>query len=132
MDQLVAAVSPAALLALRASEGELAFIAALVPGDDEQRHLAQLRLLLDEQQGLLDESQLWYPYEVIECGARALQPGHEREFVLCTLVLLLAASNGIPISIDLAEHLTDRAGDYEELPADLRDAVLDAYMSAGY
>ncbi|HDS0951224.1 TPA: hypothetical protein QDZ34_003907 [Stenotrophomonas maltophilia] len=119
-------------LALSASPDELAWIAALCDaGDDAPRHLAQLQAL-QHQGGRLSETQEWYPFEVIERGASQLQLGHEREFVICVLLWLQALAQGRASVLDPHLHLDDRAMDIEALPDALRDAVLDAFMAAGY
>ena len=124
--------SSARALALSASPVELAWIAGLCDaGDDAPRHLSQLQAL-QQQGGLLNESQEWYPFEVIERGASQLHAGHEREFVICVLLWLQALAQGRASSLDPSLHLDDRAMDIEALPDALRDAVLDAFTAAGY
>ncbi|KAF1014891.1 MAG: hypothetical protein GAK31_02378 [Stenotrophomonas maltophilia] len=131
MDAL--ARSPLCLdLALTATAAELAWIAALCDaGDDAGRHLAQLQQL-QQQAGRFGDEQVWYPYEVIERGARRLHPGHEREFVACMLLWLQALSQGRSSVLDPRLHLDDCGMDIEALPDALRDTVLDAFMAAGY
>ncbi|OBU67918.1 hypothetical protein A9K58_08090 [Stenotrophomonas maltophilia] len=127
-----ASASPACSLALSASPAELAWIAALCDdGDDATRHLQQLQAVL-QQGGTFDDAQEWYPFEVIERGASQLQPGHEREFVICVLLWLQALAQGRASILDPGLHLDDRAMDIEALPDALRDAVLDAFTAAGY
>ncbi|AWH22807.1 hypothetical protein C1933_17050 [Stenotrophomonas sp. ZAC14D2_NAIMI4_6] len=124
--------APGRSMALTASANELAWIAGLCDaGDDAPRHLAQLQAV-QQQGGRLNETQEWYPFEVIERGASHLHPGHEREFVICVLLWLQALAQGRASSLDPHLHLDDRAMDIEALPDALRDAVLDAFMAAGY
>ncbi|HYQ25056.1 hypothetical protein [Stenotrophomonas sp.] len=118
--------------ALTATTDELSWIAALCDaGDDAPRHLAELKAL-QRQGGRLSETQEWYPFEVIERGASRLQPGHEREFVICMLLWLKALAHGRASVLDPQLHLDDRAMDIEALPETLRDILLDAFMDAGY
>ncbi|WMJ70557.1 hypothetical protein [Stenotrophomonas sp. 24(2023)] len=127
-----ASVPPTLGLALSASAVELAWIAALCDaGDDAGRHLDQLQRL-QRQAGHFSDDQVWYPYEVIERGASQLHPGHEREFVICLLLWLQALAQGRATGLDPRLHLDDRAMDIEALPDSLRDAVVDAFVAAGY
>lgn len=107
-------------LARTVTDDELAFIAALDYGQDIARHLAALRLVRREQKGIVSPKQRWFPYEVIELGAHALRPGHEREFSLCTLLVLANAAAGADTSTVLHAKFADRAADYDRLPCELR------------
>jgi hypothetical protein len=113
-----------------ATESELRYIASLDYGQDSERHLNALRSLIFEQGGDLQVDQYWYPHEVIALGSHHLADGHEREFFFCTMLLLQAVANGYDTSVGLGAKLSDRAGDYDRLPAALRDEVLRAYESA--
>lgn len=110
---------------------ELKFIAGRDYGADLDIHLKELRKLLNGQAGVLSGSQYWHPYEVIELTAHALVPGHEKEFVACTILVLRAVASGYDTSTDLDLKFNDRAQDYDSLPTDLRAVVLDAYVQAG-
>jgi len=113
------------------SESELSYIAELDYRQDSHRHLESLRAVILGQDGSLREGQSWYPYEVIELGANALKPGHEREFVICTLLVIQAVIDGFDSSTDLTTKFSDRAQDYDLLPPMLREEVLRAYQIAG-
>jgi hypothetical protein len=89
-----------------------------------------LRKLFRGQGRVISEGQDWHPYEVIELGAHSLIPGHEREFVACTLLVIAAIADGVDTSTTLAWKLDDRAADYDALPHGLREIVLDAYIQA--
>jgi hypothetical protein len=112
------------------SNDELQFIAAADYGEEQEAHLAALRNVVSAQ-GHLSEEQYWYPYEVIELRAHALEPGHEREFAACTLLVIQAVVDGYDSATPLGQKLADRAQDYDRLPSELRDMVLDAYQQAG-
>lgn len=112
-----------------ATESELRYIASLDYDQDSERHLDALRSLIFEQEGNLLADQYWYPHEVIALGSHHLVDGHEREFFFCTMLLLQAIANGYDTSVDLGDKLSDRAKDYDRLPAALRDEVLRAYES---
>lgn len=113
------------------SESELSYIAELDYGQGSHRHLESLRAVILGQDGSLREGQSWYPYEVIELGANALNPGHEREFVICTLLVIQAVIDGFDSSTDLTTKFSDRAQDYDLLPPMLREEVLRAYQIGG-
>ena len=117
-------------LVLSASKRELEFIAALDYGQDVDQHLDALRTLLSEQQCKFKEGQVWFPYEVVELGSHALVPGHEREFAICTLLVIEAVRTGFDSGTDLNEKLSNRARDYDLLPTDLREEILSAYARA--
>ncbi|TBR40599.1 MULTISPECIES: hypothetical protein [Dyella] len=105
------------------TENELGFIAGLDYGQDRDRHEAALRLVINQQGGQLKKAQQWFPYEVIELGAHHLQVGHEREFAICTLLVIRSVRSGFDKATDLAEKRAARDDDYRLLPANLRDAI---------
>ena len=112
------------------TEEELAFIAGLDYGMGVDKHLAALREVIFEQEGDMTPEQYWHPHEVIALGSHHLQPGHEREFFFCTMLLLQAVQSGYDDTVDLLEKFQDRASDYQQLPDELRDGVLEAYLSS--
>jgi hypothetical protein len=114
-----------------ATKSELEYIAALDYGQDAETHLAALNAVIFDQSGNLTDDQRWFPYEVIELGSHVLEPGHEREFFFCTMLVLHAAYSGYDTSVDLSDKLADRATQYDQLPIHLRDEVLRAYQLAG-
>ena len=118
-----------ARLSITPSDDELAFIAALDYAQDVERHLVALRSLVRDQDGLLAEGQHWFPYEVIELGSHSLQPGHEREFVICTLLVLANVAAGLDTSTDVEAKFSDRAADYDRLPTPLKEEVLSAFQA---
>jgi hypothetical protein len=112
------------------TESELAFIASADYGQDVQEHLAALRGLIFEQDGILRDGQTWFPYEVVELGSHSLKPGHEREFVICTLLVLANVAAGVDKSTDIAAKFADRAAEYDQLSPQLREEILNAYTLA--
>lgn len=114
------------------TDDELEFIASRDYGIDADLHVTELKKLVASQGALPAEGQHWYPYEVIELGAHRLVPGHEREFAVCTLLVLRAVDAGFDTSTLLEMKLEDRAADYRALQAPLGDVILSAYESAGY
>jgi|GEM_PF-3036323 len=71
------------------SEKEIKFISKLDCKQDVERHKEALNKVIFEQAGAIGEYQVWFPYEVIELGANALVQGHEKEFTICTMLILL-------------------------------------------
>lgn len=114
------------------TDDELEFIASRDYGIDADLHLAELRKLVASQGGLLTEGQHWYPYEVIELGAHRWVHGHDREFAVCTLLVVRAVDSGFDMSTSLEMKLEDRAADYQALQARLGDVILRAYESVGF
>ncbi len=112
------------------SESELAFISSLDYGQDTQRHLEALHTVFFGQGGIVKSDQRWFPYEVIELGSNALTPGREREFAICTLLVLANVAAGVDTSTDVQAKFEDRASDYDRLPPDLREEILNAYQRA--
>ena len=113
------------------TESELAYVASLDYGEDSLKHLEALRAVIFEQEGNLKAEQYWHPYEVIELGALSLEPGHEREFVICTLLVIQAVVSGYDKSTDLAERRMDKASYYAALPVGLGEKISNAYQAAG-
>jgi len=110
-----------------ATEGELRFIACLDYGNDAGRHFEALKKVLQDQNGEITNENLWHPYEVIELGSHWLQQGHEREFVLCTLLVVGAIRSGFDRSTTLSEKFANRVSDYALLPDQLKSIVLECY-----
>ena len=71
-------------LVVSVGESGLKFIASLDCEQDVEKHHSALTTVLSKQNGVITADQYFFPYEVIELGANALQPGREAEFALCT------------------------------------------------
>jgi len=113
------------------TDDELTFISGLDYGQNRDRHLEALRKVIFEQDGVPTREQYWFPYEVIELGAHSLKPGHEREFTICTLLVINAVLTGFDNATDLCAKFSDRAAEYDALSVSLRDELLAAYQNAG-
>ncbi|WP_266183209.1 hypothetical protein [Dyella humicola] len=113
------------------SESELSFIAGLDYGKDQDRHQTALRLVIDQQGGKFNEGQYWFPYEVVELGAHDLQTGHEREFAICTILVIRSVAAGFDKATDLAEKRAAMESQYRLLPVALQVAVDAEYAAAG-
>jgi hypothetical protein len=112
------------------TDSELAFIAGRDYGVESEKHFSALRRVIFEQSGIPLSGQEWFPYEVVELGAHHLETGHEREFAICTLLVIGAVEDGFDTSTDLSQKFHDRAADYDALPVWLRDEILAAYEHA--
>ncbi|KAF1709910.1 hypothetical protein CSC70_09465 [Pseudoxanthomonas kalamensis DSM 18571] len=121
LDELLQSLTPS----------ELMFIAECDYGVDADIHFEELKKLVAGPSHHLTEGLYWHPYEVIELCANSLKPGHEREFVTCTLLVLRAVASGYDTSTNLDLKLAERAQDYDVLPAPYREAILDAYLRLG-
>jgi hypothetical protein len=115
-----------------ASETELRFISNLDYGQDNEKHFSALQSLLRDPECRFVPGEYWFPYEVIELGSHTLQPGHEREFAICTLLVLHAVRTGFDNSTDLSEKWADCEADYARLSPELSASILDAYTQVGF
>lgn len=112
---------------------ERRFIAESDYGVDADAHLSELDKLIDIQSGVFQAEQYWYPREVVELASNSLVPGHEKEFVACTLLLLRAVVSESDTSALFDWKFENRAQDYDALPTAWKDAILAAYVLAeGY
>ena len=114
------------------SEDELDFISQLDYGEASDKHLVALKQVIFEADCKLSNEldQSWYPYEVIELGSHVLKEGHEKEFTICTLLVLYAVITGYDISTDAHYNLECRASDYDKLPNEYSDFIVTAYREA--
>lgn len=113
-----------------ATESELAYIASLNYGLEAEQHMSALRKVIFENDGQFQEGQRWFPYEVVELGAHALTSGHEREFTICTLLVVAAVRSGFDSATSLTVKFGEHAASYDVLPPALRAEVLNAYEAA--
>ncbi len=110
---------------------ELKFISELDYGNDVEKHLAGLRSVIFNQNGIIKEEQGWYPYEVVELGANALTMGHEREFTICTLLVVFNVKVGTDKATDLEVKLELHSKEYDQLPKELSELVISSFENAG-
>ena len=113
------------------SDSEIQFISELDYGEEAEKHAAALKEVIFNQNGIITENQFWHPYEVIELGSNCLIKDHEREFVICTLLIILNVKNGKDISTEINRKLSDHSDEYDKLPNKLRDLVLQEYEKIG-
>ena len=89
-----------------------------------------IKVILEQECIAIDE-QNWFPYEVIELGAHWLQPGHDREFTACTLLVIHNSLHGHDAGTDLESKFSDRASDYDALSEGQKSMIMRAYELAG-
>lgn len=99
------------------------FISHLDYGQDYARHHAELNRVIANGGRVDMDCQLWHPYEVVELGKNWLQPGHEREFVACALIVLRNVIEGNDRVNELDNGLEVVADSVSELPEELRELV---------
>jgi len=109
------------------TDPEIEYVSALEQGQDVELHAEALKTVIFSQQGKIKQSQMWYPYEVIESCSHKLEKGHEREFTLCTLLILLNVEQGADTHTDLESKLKSRKADYESLSDEHKEVILSTY-----
>jgi hypothetical protein len=114
---------------LTATHAELAFIADRDYGQDKERHFAELCDLVFERNGVFKEGEYWFPLEVLELGANTIAPGHEREFVICCLLVLSAIDLGHCFAHDRESKYSAIEPMLYQLPDDLANILLEAYAT---
>jgi hypothetical protein len=113
-----------------ASKSELFFIAGLDYGQKQDQHFAALQDLIFQRNGHFQAGDNWFPYEVIELGANGVQVGHEREFVICSLLVIHAVKSGFDTWTDLTEKFSNSNFSNENLSVEFVDLLLDQYATA--
>lgn len=114
---------------LTASEDELWFIAGLDYGQDQEQHFFALKELIFKRHGSLLSTNTWLPYEVIELGANSASIGHEREFVICSLLVIHNVTNGFDTWTELEEKFSN-ASIPLNMPSELTEILLEQYANA--
>jgi hypothetical protein len=112
---------------LSASTAELSFIAGLDYGLDKDKHFAELQSLIFERQGEFRDGELWFPLEVIELGSNSITQGHEREFVICCLLVVSAIDSGHCFSHDRESKYSTIEPLLSQLPEELASLLTDVY-----
>jgi hypothetical protein len=108
---------------------ELEFIAGLDYGQDKEKHLAALERLIFERQCNFKDGEHWYPYEVIELGSNAVSVGHEKEFVLCCLLVLEAIKRGFDSVHNQESKFIAIKPWLRELSNEMATLLVEAYVS---
>lgn len=76
------------------SDSERDYISNLDYNRDADVHRRQLDVVIANEGKVDFDTQLWYPYEVLDLGKHCMFRGHEREFVACNVIVLLNISKG--------------------------------------
>jgi hypothetical protein len=92
---------------LTASEQELWFIAGLDYGQSQEEHFQALKELIFQRNGTFLPTNSWFPYEVIELGANTAQVGHEREFAICSLLVIHGVVSGFDTWTELEQKFSN-------------------------
>jgi hypothetical protein len=112
------------------TQGEILYIASADYGMDVEKHKSALQTLIFEQDGIITQDQNWYPYEVIELRRWRCELSHEREFAICNLIIALSIINGADSCNSTEDMLDSIANEYDKLPNDLRDLVVNYLLKA--
>lgn len=112
-----------------ATPDELSFIAGLDHGQDRERHQTELHELIFEREGRFKGCEVWFPLEVVKLGADSVTPGHEREFVICCLLVLSAIKTGHCFSHDVENKYSAIEPLLYQLPDEMAGLLVDAYAA---
>ena len=107
------------------SENEMEFISALDYKQETEKHCAALREVIFNQSCKVTDQQYWLPLEVIELASYSLQQGHEKEFTICTLLVLLNNPE------DVNYNFENGASNYDLLPNKYKKLILNTYVAIG-
>lgn len=117
-------------LIVSATTEELNFIAGLDYGIGQDSHYAELVDLIFKRNGVFHENNTWFPYEVIELGANYAQIGHEREFVICSLLVIHAVQTGFDTWSLIEERFTRSVDAFSKISSELSNVLLNEYIIA--
>lgn len=109
---------------------EIDFISQADYGLDEARHKGALVQVIFKQNCIINTEQFWYPYEVVELTGCFCKEGHEREFAICNVLIALSIIDGVDRSNDANDMLDRIAPEYDKLPKDIRELVLNTLVAA--
>ena len=112
------------------TEGELEYISNADYGLDAKKHKEALKTLIHVQNCVIQDSQYWFPYEVVELTRWFCKEGHEREFAMCNIIIALSIIAGADGDNDPRYMLEEIAPEYEKLPASLKEPVLNILRQA--
>ena len=110
---------------------EMEFISKLDYGDGSEKHCQALEKVIFEQGGVIHDDQRWYPYEVIELGANWLQQGHEKEFSICTLLVIMNVQAETDTWTELDWKLESQNNEYKKLPKEMLEIIREQFARAG-
>jgi hypothetical protein len=105
------------------TEEEIRFISSRDYGADSDRHYAALNNVLARGGRIRAKDEYWFPYEAIELGKNALEPGHDREFAACIVIVLENILSGDDTWNDADYILETQKDAIDSLPSDLRNLI---------
>lgn len=111
------------------TDDELDYISR-ADSDDEEIHKSALKSLIFDQDCVRHDDQYWHPYECVELRRWTCYPGHEREFAICNIIIAISITSGADGSNDPDDMLTTIAEEYDKLPSNLRELVLNSLLKA--
>lgn len=112
------------------TENEIKFIAGSDNGADIDKHENELKKLIFDQNGVLNSNQYWYPYEVVELCRWSCKKGHEKEFVICNIIICLSIIAGTDRTND-PEYMKDiLQKEYVKLDKSNYDLISNILMDA--
>ena len=114
------------------TEDELNYISQADRGEDIEIHKAALKELIFEQECIVKKDQYWYPYECVELTRWNCEQGHEREFSICNIIIAISTISGADVTNDPDYMLDTIADEYDKLPTNLRELVLNCLASASH
>ncbi|NJL02966.1 MAG: hypothetical protein HC838_01890 [Spirulinaceae cyanobacterium RM2_2_10] len=106
------------------TEAELRFIAGLDYGADIERHLSALRDVIARGGAVQMDSEVWFPYEVIELGKNDLKKHHEREYAACMAIVLQNIASGTDKMNDASYIIETQLENIALLPSQLQHLVI--------
>jgi hypothetical protein len=112
------------------TDKELRFISSADYGQDASEHCDALKTVIFHQKGIISNEQYWFPYEVIELCSNSLKENHEREFVMCTLLIILNVSAGTDKTNDLEYKFNSFSSEYDKLSKPLSELIIKEYADA--
>lgn len=83
------------------TDAEREYIAHADYGRDADQHRNAIDSLISREGHVDLESEIWYPYEVIELSKNILSKGHEREFSACLGIVIMNVRSGADNRNDL-------------------------------
>ncbi len=111
------------------TEEELKFISSADYNQDSLKHYKALKEVIFVQDGIVNNEQSWFPYEVIELSSNSLKENHQREFVICTLLIILNVKVGADTVNDLDSKFNSFSGEYEKLSNKYSEIIISEYIN---
>lgn len=107
------------------SDVERNFIADADYGRKSDLHRKALDSLITRNGEVDLDSEIWYPYEVIELTKNSLVPGHEREFSACLGIVIANVNSGADNRNDVDWLRSIFSNSWAQLPDSLAEMLAD-------